>query len=421
MRKIDCEVAVIGGGPAGLAAAVGAYDAGAKDVIVIERDKHLGGILQQCIHNGFGLHVFGEDLTGPEYAQRYIEQAGQRQIKCLRQTMVLELGEGNQILAAKAGEGIIRIDPKAIVLAMGCRERTRGAISLPGARPAGILTAGTAQRFINMEGYLPGKKIVILGSGDIGMIMARRLHLEGAQVKAVVEIMECIGGLNRNLVQCLGDFDIPLYLQHTVTDIRGQKRLESVKVAPLINGKADTAREFVIDCDTLLLSVGLIPENELSKQVGVKLDSNTGGPMVDQYFQTSVPGMFAAGNIVLVFDLVDHVSVCGHKAGESAAMYAQGKIKGWNGQSVSVGCGEGIRCVVPQKLNNIEGEQEVRFYMRAAQVHRQAKLKMTDDRGETICEKRFQIARPPEMLSVQVAGVKTGTGKKYVFELQGEV
>jgi len=298
MLSINCDVAVIGAGPAGLAAAKSAYENGAKDVILIERDKYLGGILQQCIHNGFGMHILGEDKTGPEYAEHFIKHVQELPIKCLMETMALELSENLAIHAANK-EGILHIQPRAVVLAMGCRERTRGAIALPGKRPAGIMTAGTAQRFINMEGYLPGKKILILGSGDIGMIMARRLHLEGAQVQAVVEIKDCLGGLSRNFVQCLQDFNIPLYLRHIITDIKGDKRIESVDFAPLgNNSQPQLDKRISIDCDTLLLSVGLIPENELSKQAGVQLDRITGGPVVDQYFHTTLPAAKIPGIVV---------------------------------------------------------------------------------------------------------------------------
>ena len=266
MKKITCDVAVIGAGPAGLSSALVSKEAGAGRVIIIERDQHLGGILQQCIHSGFGLQTFGEDLSGPEYAERFIIQVRGQNIDIMTGSMVLSLDAGRRIIAAKSGEGLLEINPKAVVLAMGCRERTRGAIALPGQRPAGVYTAGAAQRFINIDGYLPGKKIVILGSGDIGMIMARRFRLEGAQVQAVVEIMPCIGGLNRNLVQCLNDFNIPLLLNHTVTNVVGKKRVEKVSVAPLgEDGKPDFAAQFDIDWDTLLLSFGLMPENELSK------------------------------------------------------------------------------------------------------------------------------------------------------------
>ena len=420
MKRIACDVAVIGSGPAGLAAAVAAHDQGAEDVLLIERDVCLGGILQQCIHNGFGLHLFDEDLTGPEYAARFIAEVGKRPIRQMLRTMVVELKANREILAVSREEGLLKISPKAVVLAMGCRERPRGAIALPGFRPAGILTAGTAQRFINIEGFLPGKEIVILGSGDIGMIMARRLHLEGAQVKAVIEIQNCIGGLSRNLVQCLNDFDIPLYLSHTVTDIRGTHRVEGVEVAPLDRqGTPDASKSFSIPCDTLLLSVGLIPENELSRQADLELDPVTQGPVVDQHYQTSVAGVFAAGNVVQVFDLVDHVSICGTAAGRAAARFASGDLGAWDAQMCCIEAGEGVRAVVPQRLS-AHGEAEVHFYLRSQSVMRKATLRLSNREGESLFEKRFRIVRPPEMIHIAVENGDFAPSGTYAVNLTGE-
>ncbi len=419
MKQIHCDVAIIGAGPAGLAAAKGAYDVGAKQILLIERDRDLGGILQQCIHNGFGVHLLGKDLTGPEYAEHFIDEVRKVPITCMANTMVLELSKNLRIQAA-GGEGMLEINPKAVVLAMGCRERTRGAIAIPGQRPAGIMTAGTAQRFINIEGYLPGKKIVVVGSGDIGMIMARRLYLEGAQVKAVVEIARHVGGLSRNLVQCLRDFDIPLYLRHVVTEIRGHKRVEGIDIAPLdTNGKADISKAVSMDCDTLLLSVGLIPENELSRQAGILLDDVTGGPIVDQNFHTSVPGIFAAGNVVQVFDLVDHVSICGFRAGESAGRFFRGEIKAWDQSSAVIKAGHGVNCVIPQRLSGNKA-QEISFYLRAKEVGRKVSLELRNDSHEPIFKKNFRIVRPPEMLTVKPANIEFSKARQYTFQIQGE-
>ncbi len=431
MKRIECDVAVVGSGPAGLAAAISACDHGAEKVVLIERDEFLGGILQQCIHNGFGLQLFQEDLTGPEYAERFIAEVCSRSITCLLQTMVIELSANRQILnvpqtspftllAVSAKEGMLQIVPKAVVLAMGCRERTRGAIRLPGSRPAGIMTAGTAQRFINIEGCLPGREIVILGSGDIGMIMARRLHLEGCRVQAVVELNNCIGGLSRNLVQCLHDFNIPLYLSHTVTDVQGVQRVEGVDIAPVDeHGTPDTSKTFSISCDTLLLSVGLIPENELSRQAGVLLDPSTGGPVVDQYYQTSIAGLFAAGNVVQVFDLVDYVSICGMQAGESAARFVQGKIAGWNENICRVTPGDGIRCVIPQKLSG-DGKEAVHFYLRSSEVKRKVTLKLLNKENNAVFTKRFNIVRPPEMIHITARDRDLSFLGQYTFHLVGE-
>lgn len=420
MKCMECDVAIIGSGPAGLAAAIAAYDHGAENVILIERDEFLGGILQQCIHNGFGLHLLNEDLTGPEYASRFIADLRAHPIHCLLQTMVIELSAKRQITAVSQKQGLLQILPKALVLAMGCRERTRGAIALPGFRPAGIMTAGTAQRFINIEGYLPGKEIVILGSGDIGMIMARRLHLEGCQVKGVIEIDNCIGGLSRNLVQCLHDFDIPLYLSHTVTNIDGTHRVKRVDVAPFgPQGAPDHSKGFSIPCDTLLLSVGLIPENELSKQIGLILDPTTGGPLVDQHYQTSIPGIFAAGNVVQVFDLVDHVSICGIQAGKSAARFAAGEISAWENQMGHIHAGEGIRSVIPQRLSE-DDDHEVHFYLRSSEVTRKATLQLVNQRAEALFTKNFNIVRPPEMLHITIQSGDFTSSGHYTMNLTGE-
>ncbi|MGL4945742.1 MAG: NAD(P)/FAD-dependent oxidoreductase, partial [Fusobacteriaceae bacterium] len=316
------DIVVIGGGPAGLAAAKSAHEKGAGKILIIERDKELGGILQQCIHNGFGLHRFKEELTGPEYAQKYIDMVKNLDIDIMLETMVLNIDEEKKISVISPEKGYEEIEAGAIILAMGCRERTRGAIAIPGDRPSGIFTAGAAQRYINMEGYMVGKKVLILGSGDIGLIMARRMTLEGAKVEAVVELQPFSGGLTRNIVQCLDDFNIPLLLSHTVINVEGEGRLEKVTIAKVDeNRRAIKGTEITYDCDTLLLSVGLIPENELSKQLGVKLDNRTSGPLVNETMETSVPGIFACGNVVHVHDLVDFVSAEGERAGKNAADY----------------------------------------------------------------------------------------------------
>lgn len=354
-----CDVAVIGAGPAGLAAAIAAKKAGAERVLIIERDTHPGGILQQCIHPGFGLNYFGKELTGPEYAYLFEKQAEEQGIDIMLDTMVLSLT--GQHITATSPHGMVEVEAKAVVLAMGCRERTRGAIRIPGTRAAGIYTAGTAQRLLNIRGELVGKKIVILGSGDIGMIMARRMTLEGAKVKTVVEVLPYLAGLTRNKVQCLDDFNIPLRLKHTVIDIAGVDRVESVTISEVDDRREPIpGTEEVIACDTLLLSVGLIPENELSFAAGVRLSPVTKGPVVDQYMQTSVPGIFACGNVLHVNDLVDNVTRESERAGENAALYTAGKLP--EAETVDVAAGTGVTYVCPQKV--LRGQDDAILFFR---------------------------------------------------------
>jgi NADPH-dependent 2,4-dienoyl-CoA reductase/sulfur reductase-like enzyme len=392
VRRLEVDVAVIGGGPAGLAAALAAHKEGAARVLIIERNHELGGILQQCIHHGFGLHRFKAELTGPEYAQRFINQVRETDIQVLLETMVLEVTEDRTIYAVNSSEGMLEISAKAVVLAMGCRERTRGALRIPGKRPAGIFSAGTAQRYINIDGYIPGRKAVILGSGDIGLIMARRLTLEGAQVEAVVEIMPYAAGLARNVVQCLEDFDIPLILQSTVVDIHGEDRLEGVTIARVDEDwKPIPGTERKIECDTLLLSVGLIPENELSGGAGVELDPITNGPKVDDTLMTSIPGIFACGNVLHVHDLVDNVSKEAERAGAFAAQYARQQLSAAN-RRIKVEAGENIRYVVPHEISL---DKPVEFFMR---VQRPEDDVFLDLGGLRTVKKPF--VRPSEMLNI---------------------
>ena len=367
------QLAIIGGGPAGLAAAIAAREKGVEDILIIERDRELGGILNQCIHAGFGLHTFGQELTGPEYAGRFIDRVEQLHIPYLLRTMVLDLSADRVLTITGPETGLIRIQAQAVILAMGCRERPRGALNIPGYRPAGIYSAGTAQRLVNMEGFMPGKDVVILGSGDIGLIMARRMTLEGARVHAVAEVLPYSGGLKRNIVQCLEDFDIPLYLSTTVVDIHGRERLEGVTLARVdAERKPIPGTEKYIPCDTLLLSVGLLPENELSSAAGVRLSGVTGGPEVTDRLATSVPGVFACGNVLHVHDLVDFVSHEARKAGENAALYLQ---KGAQGENlVRLEGKNGVRYTVPQYIDpeNMGDTVTVRF--RVAQPYRDAAL-----------------------------------------------
>ena len=371
MRTAD--LVIIGGGPAGMAAAVSAYDAGVRDILILERDAALGGILQQCIHNGFGLHRFGEELTGPEYAERYAAQVEERQIACCFNTMVLDIPPDKRVTAMNAQQGVFTVQAGAVILAMGCRERSRGALNIPGSRPAGIYTAGTAQRFVNLKGLVPGKKAVILGSGDIGLIMARRMTLEGAEVKMVCELMPYSGGLNRNIVQCLEDFDIPLRLSHTVSRIHGADRVTGVTVSRVDeNGRVIPGTGEYVACDTLLLSCGLIPENELSRQMGLPMDPVTGGAVVSERRETAVPGVFACGNVLHVHDLVDYVSEEAALAGRAAADYILGRTVRPGG-SIPLKAGNGVRYTVPQRVT-AEQTAAVRVYFRVGAVFYGARL-----------------------------------------------
>ena len=394
MKFSNIDVAVIGSGPAGMAAAIKAKEEGAEHVLILERQEQLGGLLHQCVHNGFGLLYFGQDLTGPEYACRFVEKVRDLGIEVLLETMVTQISGDRKLTAINSHEGTIHLHPKSIVLAMGCRERSRGQLSIPGTRPAGIFTAGTAQRLVNVEGFIPGKKVVILGSGDIGMIMARRLSLEGVEVKGVVEILPYVGGLIRNEVQCLHDFDIPLLLEHTVTQIYGEQRVEAVTIAKVGKNKRPIGgTEQNIECDTLLLSVGLIPENELSRMAGVALDPLAGGPVVDERRETNIPGIFAGGNVVHVHDLVDDVSWEAEIAGAWAAKLSQKGDLEKKGKII-LKAGRNIRSIVPQ---TISGQNDVTFYIRVKEMEEKVRLKVGD-----IYHRAFRVVKPSEMIKVDL-------------------
>ena len=389
------DLVVVGGGPAGLAAAYEAHENGVEKILIIERDKELGGILNQCIHNGFGLHTFKEELTGPEYAGRFIDMVKGTNIEVMLDTMVLEI-EGKIIHAINTEKGYLTIEAEAIVLAMGCRERTRGAISIPGDRPSGIFTAGAAQRFINMEGYMVGKKVVILGSGDIGLIMARRMTLEGAKVEAVVELMPYSNGLTRNIVQCLEDYGIPLYLSHTVIDVKGDGRLEKVIIAKVDeNRQPIKGTEIEFDADTLLLSVGLIPENELSKNAGVELDLRTNGLVVSESMETNREGIFACGNVVHVHDLVDFVTEEAKNAGKNAAKYIKGKKR--LNHFTEIKNGENISYTVPQKFEIESLDGNLNVFMRVRNVFKNKQIVVRDEKGNVIQSFKKPHVVPAEM------------------------
>ena len=407
MISDNIDVLVIGSGPAGMAAAIQAKKAGSDRVLLVERAEELGGLLSQCIHNGFGLIYFNEDMTGPEYGQRFVEKVRDLKIQVLLETMVLRLTADRKVTLCNKN-GVKTLNPNSVVLAMGCRERTRESIVIPGYRPAGIFTAGTAQRWVNIEGYLPGREIVILGSGDVGMIMARRLTLEGARVKAVVEILPYIGGLIRNEVQCLYDFDIPILLEHTVVNIHGIQRVNGVTVARLDQDKNPIpGTEKFIECDTLLLSVGLIPENELSFMAGVNLDPITGGPILNERMETNLSGIFAAGNCVHVNDLVDNVTLEGEKAGQNASENASGKAAPKMG--IRLEAGENVRYVVPQMIT---GEREVTIRLRVKEPAKSVILKVGN-----IMTKTLKVVKPSEMLNLILSETHLNRMKKGTTQL----
>ncbi len=392
MIEREADVAIVGGGAAGLAAAIRAKETGAERVVILDRNEELGGILPQCIHTGFGLHYFKENLTGPEYISIFIKKIRDLQVECKLETMVLRINSEREVLAINRTEGLFKLRTKAIILAMGCRERTRGALGIPGSRPAGIFTAGTAQRLMDVEGYMPGKKVVILGSGDVGLIMARRFHMEGANVEAVVEKMPYPGGLDRNVVQCLEDFNIPLLLEHTVTFLHGADRVEAITIAKVNKNKPIPETERIMKCDTLILSAGLIPENELSETAGILLDAATGGLVVDERMETSIRGIFACGNVVHVHDLVDYVTQAGELAGENTTKYVSNELPPLR-RKITLTAGDNVRYVVPQIIS---GKETANLYMRVKKPMRNVKVRI----GNLIVPKR--AVKPPEMVVIRL-------------------
>ena len=407
------HIVIIGGGPAGLAAAVSAYDAGERSILILERDDRLGGILNQCIHNGFGLHTFKEELTGPEYAKRYVDQVLERGIEYRLNTMVMDISAERKVTAMNRTEGLFEIAADAVILAMGCRERSRGALNIPGYRPAGIYSAGTAQRLVNIEGFMPGREVVILGSGDIGLIMARRMTLEGAKVKVVAELMPYSGGLKRNIVQCLDDFGIPLKLSHTVVDIKGKERVEGVTIAEVDSTNTPIpGTEEYYSCDTLLLSCGLLPENELSKNAGVELSRVTNGPVVNESLETSVPGIFACGNVLHVHDLVDYVSEEAAAAGRNAAAYVREGENNPKDSGIAITFSGGPRYMVPATVDpgKMNDRLTVRFRVGAVMQDRFVNVYLDDER---VIHRKRRVMAPGEMEEFVL--------RKEMFEKHGPV
>lgn len=398
MRKVD--IVIVGGGPAGLAAAASAKKAGCDNILILERDSELGGILNQCIHNGFGLHTFKEELTGPEYAGRFIDQVLELGIEYKLNTMVMDISKDKVVTAMNREDGLFEIQAGAVILAMGCRERPRGALNIPGYRPAGIFSAGTAQRLVNIEGYMPGREVVILGSGDIGLIMARRMTLEGAKVKVVAELMPYSGGLKRNIVQCLDDFGIPLKLSHTVVDIEGKEHITAVTIAEVgPDRRPIPGTEERYTCDTLLLSCGLIPENELSSAAGVEINRVTSGPVVNESLETNIPGVFACGNVLHVHDLVDFVSEEAGKAGASAVAYVAGKLNEGSGIEIPLVATDGVRYTVPCKIDPERMEDLLKVRFRVGGVYKDSYISVYFDK-ERVLHRKKQIITPGEMEEV---------------------
>ena len=399
----DYDIVIIGGGPAGLAAAVSAKQSGIDSILILERDKELGGILNQCIHNGFGLHTFKEELTGPEYADRFIQQVDRLKIAYKLNTMVMDISADKKVTAMNREEGMFEIQAKAVILAMGCRERSRGALNIPGYRPAGIFSAGTAQRLVNMEGYMPGREVVILGSGDIGLIMARRMTLEGAKVRVVAELMPYSGGLKRNIVQCLDDYGIPLKLSHTVVDIKGRERVEGITLAEVDGtGKPIAGTEEFYSCDTLLLSVGLIPENELSRGMGVEINPVTSGPKVNESLETNIDGVFACGNVLHVHDLVDYVSQEAAAAGRNAAAYVRKDTAGDDGgPEIMLKPVSGVRYTVPSTIQAAHMSEELTVRFRVGSVYRNCYVSAYFD-DERVIHRKRPVMAPGEMEEVKL-------------------
>ena len=400
----DYDIVIIGGGPAGLAAAVSAKQSGIDSILILERDKELGGILNQCIHNGFGLHTFKEELTGPEYADRFIQQVERLNIEYKLNTMVMDVSTDKKVTAMNRKEGMFEIQAKAVILAMGCRERPRGALNISGYRPAGIFSAGTAQRLVNMEGYMPGREVVILGSGDIGLIMARRMTLEGAKVKVVAELMPYSGGLKRNIVQCLDDYGIPLKLSHTVVDIKGKERVEGVTLAEVDEkGIPIAGTEEFYSCDTLLLSVGLIPENELSRGMGVEINPVTSGPKVNESLETNLDGVFACGNVLHVHDLVDYVSQEAETAGRNAAAYVKGRGAGDDeSREILLNPESGVRYTVPSTIHTEHMDEELTVRFRVGSVYRNCFVSVYFD-DERVIHRKRPVMAPGEMEELQLS------------------